>query len=239
MGDPRKQRSKFSGPSHPWNKARIDEEKELGREFGFRNKAEIWKMNSLLRNFRNQAKKIIALRTEQAEKEKELLLKKLKKLGILDEGATVESVLGLTLRDILERRLQSVVFRKGLARSMLQARQFIVHEHIKIGDKKITAPSYLVSVSEESMINYAGDSPLTNELHPERIQEEKVPKKPEAAEGESKEEKTEDASKKKAKKKVKKKSAKKEEKAEEKESAADVSAPEAPAQEAKEEKGEE
>lgn len=180
MGDPRKQRKKYSTPTHPWQRVRLDEERKLKREYGFRNKKEIWKINSMLRNFRNQAKTIIATRTEQADKERELLLKKLIKYGIVDSSATIDSVLGLTLKDLLERRLQTVVYRKGLAKSMLQARQFIIHEHIKVGDKKITSPGYLVTIADEAVISYSEDSPLTDDLHPERIQEEKVPVKEEA-----------------------------------------------------------
>ena len=198
MGDPRKQRTKSSGPSHPWSKPRIDEEKELSREYGFRNKSEIWKMNSLLRNFRTQAKTIIATKTEQSEKEKDLLLAKLKSFGLLDASATVESILGLELKDLLERRLQSQVFRKGFARTMLQARQFIVHEHISVGDKKITSPGYLVKVSEEGQIKFCPSSALDDEMHPERKQEEKLPEKPKEEKSEDKKEEKEAKPKKKA-----------------------------------------
>ena len=182
MGDPRKQRSKFSTPVHPWQKERIDEEKELIKEYGFKNKQEIWKMGSLLRNFSNQAKKLSALKTEQNEKEKIQLLNKLKSLGLLQEAADLDDVLELSLKDISERRLQSVVFRKGLARSMKQARQFITHEHISVSGKKISSPSFLVSKDQEGQIGFAPDSDLTDEMHPERIKEEKLPKKPEKKE---------------------------------------------------------
>ena len=172
MGDPGKHRSKIATPSHPWQKERIDTEKALTREYAFRNKSEIWKMNSTLKNFFIQAKRIIANKTEQNEKEKVLLLKKLSRLGIIDENADIEDVLGLSVQDVIERRLQSVVFRKGLARSMKQARQFITHEHILVNGKKITSPSYLVSVSEENSISFAVSSPFIDEMHPERVQHE-------------------------------------------------------------------
>jgi len=179
MGDPRKQRSKFSGPSHPWQRTRIEEEKEVTKEYGFRSKKEIWKMKSILRNFQTQAKKVIATKTEQGEKEKIQLLKKLNRLGLINEYSSVESILGLTLKDLLERRLQSIVFRKGFAKSMLQARQFIVHEHISIGNKKITMPNYLVDKAEEDLMGFSEISPFLDEMHPERIKQEKLPKKQE------------------------------------------------------------
>ncbi|MCH7902628.1 hypothetical protein IIC68_02645, partial [archaeon] len=59
-------------------------------------------------------------------------------------------ILSLTIKDVLERRLQTLIYRKKMASSLKQARQFIVHEHISVGDKIIKAPSYLVPLLEES-----------------------------------------------------------------------------------------
>jgi small subunit ribosomal protein S4 len=91
-------------------------------------------------------------------------------------GATLDDVLGVRLKNILERRLQTMICRKGLARTMTQARQFIVHEHITVGGKKITAPSHLVTVQEEPTISFVSNSTLASAEHPERI----VQKKPTA-----------------------------------------------------------
>jgi len=168
MGHPKKPKKKYSKPSHPWEKERIEEEKALMIEYGFKNKREMWKVKSMLKKFLEQAKRLSALRTEQAEKEKELLLKKLKRLGILNEKANLNDILNLTFKDIAERRLQTLVFRKGLARSVKQARQFIVHRHIVVDGKKITSPSYIVPVSEEDKISFSPKSPLSSEDHPER-----------------------------------------------------------------------
>lgn len=152
MGDIKKQKKKFSKPSHPWQKDRIEAEKEVLKRYGLRRKNEIWKMDSLLRKFLNRAKTIIAQRSPQSEFEKKQMLDRLYSLGLLKEGARVEDVLNLTLNDIMERRLQTLVVRKHLALTMLQARQFITHEYVVIGAKKITAPSYLVPVREEPKI---------------------------------------------------------------------------------------
>src|SRR3989338_1364038 len=152
MGDIKKQKKKFSKPSHPWQKDRIEAEKEVLKRYGLRRKNEIWKMDSLLRKFLNRAKTIIAQRSPQSEFEKKQMLDRLYSLGLLKEGARVEDVLNLTLNDIMERRLQTLVVRKHLALTMLQARQFITHEYVAIGTKKITAPSYLVPVREEPKI---------------------------------------------------------------------------------------
>lgn len=152
MGDPRRQRKKFSNPSHPWQKERIDAEKEVLKLYGLRRKYEIWKMDSMLKKFLHMAKTAIGERTSQSEIEKGQLLSRLHMLGLLKKDAKVEDVLNLTLKDLLERRLQTLVYRKNMAKSILQARQFITHEHVAVGNRKITAPSYLVSIDEEPQI---------------------------------------------------------------------------------------
>jgi small subunit ribosomal protein S4 len=87
------------------------------------------------------------------DKEKEkTLIEKLIKIGVLKPGNTLEDVLALTVEDILERRLQTIVYRKGLANSLKHSRQLIVHGHVKINGRKITYPSYLVPKEEENKI---------------------------------------------------------------------------------------
>lgn len=168
MGDPKKLRKSYSTPVHPWNAENIKSEKELIKEYGLGNKKELWKMNSILKRYKDTAKKLIAIRTKQGEKERKQMMEKLQQQGLINAGAELDDVLSLEVKDILERRLQSLVFRKGLARSMKQARQFIVHRHVMIGDKKITFPSMVVSREEEGQITFDGNSPLSEEEHPER-----------------------------------------------------------------------
>lgn len=168
MGDPRKIRSKYSGPGHPWRKARIEEEKKLLQEYGLKTKREIWKALSKLKSISSQAKKLIATRGMQGEKEKKQLLMKLQKLGLIKSGAQLDTVLSITLKDLLERRLQTRLVRRNLAKSMKQARQFITHEHVLINSKKISAPSYLVLLDEDATISFAQSSSLANQEHPER-----------------------------------------------------------------------
>ncbi len=148
---------------------RIKEESQLRREYGYKNKTEVWKVQSILRSFRAQARRLIPLTDEQAQLEKRQLLSKLASLGLVNENAQIEDVLALTVRDLLERRLQTLVFRKKLANSVKQARQFITHGHITINGKKITSPAYMVKVSEENGIGFSENSTLASEEHPERI----------------------------------------------------------------------
>ncbi len=169
MGDPKKTRKKYETPHHPWNKDRIEEERVLVREYGMVNKREVYKMRSVLKDFKDQAKKLIALKTAQAEREKQQMLAKLKKLGLLKETSSIDPILELTLRDVLERRLQTQAYKKGLAKTVKQARQFIVHGHVMIAGKKMTSPSYILSTEEEGSINFASHSKLNDVEHPERF----------------------------------------------------------------------
>ena len=177
MGDPKKARKKYRTPSHPWRKERLDEESALAIEYGLKNKKEIWNMNTMHSNFAHQSKKLVTIMTKQAEQEKLQLIKRLKKLGLLKENQDFDDILNITIKDVMERRLQTLVHRKGLAKTMKQARQFITHSHIIIGDKKIESPAYLVSVEEEKNIGFVSQSALSSAEHPERIIKEKNPVK--------------------------------------------------------------
>ena len=168
MGDPKGIRKKYNTPSHPWQRGRIEEEREIVKNYAVKNKKEIWKMNSLLKSFKNEAKKLASLRTQQARKEEALLIRKLIRYGILKEGDALDAVLIISLRDVLERRLQTIVRKKGLARTMKQARQFITHRHIKVGDSVVTSPSYLVLAEEEQSLGFCTRSALGDSEHPER-----------------------------------------------------------------------
>lgn len=180
MGDPKKSRKKYSRPTHPWQKERIEEEKILIKEYGLKNKKEIWKATSLVRQLTGRAKKLSTPTTPQAEKEKTELLRKVESLNLVKADPDLDDVLGLNPRVVLDRRLQTVVLKKGLARSIKQARQMIVHEHITIGETKITVPSYLVSKTEEPHIGFTPNSSFFKTDHPERIPlEKKAPKKKE------------------------------------------------------------
>ena len=237
MGSPKKHRRKYSTPTHPWQKSRIEEEKELLKEYGLKNKKEIWKATSMLRQFKRQAKDLIASRGDQSEKQKELFLNKLNRLNIIQKTDLLDAVLGLGIRDILNRRLQTVVLNKGLARSVNQARQFITHEHIMVGDKKITKPSYMVGVAEEGQLSFANSSSLANAEHPERSTQ----KKPEEIEREAKKKDADKKAKKEEKVKEEKSTETKEEpKAEEKsEEVTEEKTEEKPVEEAKQDKAEE
>lgn len=167
MGHPKKTRKKYQTPSHPWQKDRLEEEKILMKEYGLTNKKGLWKTDSNLRKVKRQAKKLITSTTEQGQKEKQQLLLRLFKYGLAQKTSKVEDILELTTKDFLERRLQTLVFKKGLSRGIKQARQFITHGHIFVNNKKVTVPSYFVSIDEENKISYNPTSSLSKDDHPE------------------------------------------------------------------------
>lgn len=160
MGDPKKPRKKWQGPKHPWIKERLVREIELMGKYGLRNKKELWRLETLARYFRHRARGLLALPPEIREKEEKSLLARLYELGVLPDNATLDDVLGLNAEHFLERRLQTIVFRKGLARSIHEARQLIVHGHIAIAGRRMRSPGYLVKREEEDLVDYTPTSPL-------------------------------------------------------------------------------
>ena len=137
------------------------EELEFLGKYGLRNKREFWKMRTMLGNWRRIARQSRTLSKERAAEVQDTLSKKLIRLGVVGPEARFEDVLSLTVEDLLKRRLQTIVFEKGFAKTIYQARQFIVHGHIQVVGKKINAPSYIVKREEEDFIGYAPSSPLT------------------------------------------------------------------------------
>lgn len=172
MGDPKFPRKKYDRPSHPWEAERIKAENELLSKYGLKNKKELWRAQSFLSSIRGRARELQALvryGNKQAIKEKDELLARLGRLGLLPlEGASLDDVLALDTEAVLSRRLQTIAYVKGLAFNPRQARQFIVHGHMSVAGRAVRAPGHLVSRIEEPTIGYDGRSPLANDLHPAR-----------------------------------------------------------------------
>ena len=168
MGDPKKSKKKYSTPLHPWKKERIDKEREMVKQYGLKNKTEIYKSESKARKFASLAKNLIRdKRKKQAQIETKQLLDKLTKYGFIKQESKLENVLEITITNILNRRLQTLVFKKQLANTIKQARQFISHGHIIVNNKKITIPSYMISLEEESTIGFSSSSQYNDKDHPE------------------------------------------------------------------------
>jgi small subunit ribosomal protein S4 len=171
MGKPKFSRKKFETPSHPWQEARIQEENELVTKYGLKNKKEIWKAETRLRRYRSQARELLASIStgdEQSKKESKQLIDHLSRINILPPNSTLDDVLALETESILSRRLQTITYLKGFSSTPKQARQLISHGHVAVNGRKVTVPGYIVTKSEEGEIDYTGDSPLNDAMHPAR-----------------------------------------------------------------------
>lgn len=181
MGDPRKFSNKYEKPKRLWDESRLKEEGELRRSYGLKNMRELWVIGQELKKARRDARRLLSLSEEERRKDMAKLIGKLHRLAILPRDAKLEDVLSLSVKDILERRLQTRVVRKGLAKTMAQARQLITHGFISIGGRKISSPSYLVSSDEDARISYSRPIQLEPRA-PVEVAEEKEEKAGEAAE---------------------------------------------------------
>ena len=169
MGYPGKSRKSYSRPRTPWQAERIAQEVEVVKSFGLRNKRELWKAQAVLRKYRQASRSLLAaVAVGQAPPEADAILNRLKRLGMLKEDGDLDAILSMKVTDVLERRLQTQVYRQGLANSLKQSRQFITHGHIQISGRRVTVPGYLVKRGDEMTIDYYMGSPMAREGHPER-----------------------------------------------------------------------
>ncbi|MFP4632632.1 MAG: 30S ribosomal protein S4 [Halobacteriota archaeon] len=166
MGYPGKNVKQFETPNHPYQGERIGDEHALVEQYGLKNKQELWNAESELRRYRREARRLLG--AEDVGDEADQLLGRLRRYGVLGSESTLDDVLSLEVTDLLERRLQTVVHRKGLANTARQARQFIVHGHVAVDGRRVTVPGYDVEVEEEPLVDFHERSPLSEELHPER-----------------------------------------------------------------------
>lgn len=168
MGDPKKQRKKYETPRHPWRRDQLDIELTLMGEYGLRNKRELWRYKTMLSEMRGIARSLLAKSGSERERSEHEFLTRLRRMGLAGDTTTVDDTLDLDIRDLLERRLQTVVFRGGLAGSPSQARQLISHGHIWVAEHVVSVPGYMVARADEERVRYAAESPLAKSDHPAR-----------------------------------------------------------------------
>jgi small subunit ribosomal protein S4 len=147
----KKQEKKFERPTKAWDKVRIDEERKIMQSYGLRRKKELWRAESILRDYRRLARELSGKKDKEKEK---ILLDKLFKMGLISKEADLDDVLALKIENILDRRIQTMVFRKGLAKTAKEARQFIVHGHISFEGRRVKWPSTLVQLGGEEKISF-------------------------------------------------------------------------------------
>ena len=168
MGDPKKQHKTYTTPRVPYDTEMFMEELKLLGAYGLRNKHELWRVRTELSTLRRRARGLLAQTTAERERQEKEMIGKLHKMGLVQENGTLDDILTLSIEDLLERRLQTFIYRKGMAKSLWQARQFISHGHISISGKEVRVPGYHVLIDDEKSINYTDVSPYSNKDHPLR-----------------------------------------------------------------------
>ena len=143
----KRKHKQYSRPKRPFDKKRFEEEAEIKKEFGLKNKKEIWKSDAKIKSIREKAKKLISSNEEEQKK----LFEKLQKIGL--KVNSIADALGLEKKDYLKRRLQTMVFEKKLTPTINTARQKITHKKVLVNGKIIGSPSYIVPVLLENKIS--------------------------------------------------------------------------------------
>lgn len=153
----------YKVPRRPYVKARLDHEMQLAGKYGLRNKTEIYRVNYTLARIRKAARELLTLEPTDPKRlfEGNALIRRLIRIGVLDKTKTkLDYVLGLKVEDFLERRLQTVIVKLGLAKSIHHARVLIRQRHIRVGKQLVDIPSFMVRLDSEKLIDFATTSPL-------------------------------------------------------------------------------
>jgi small subunit ribosomal protein S4 len=166
----KKLKKQYETPNTGWNEERINREDQLREDYGLKNKREIYKAQSQLRSFRRQARKLIAAEdSEEAEKE---VIKKANDLGLIRENDGLEGLLTLNVTDILDRRIQTAVNRRGYSDTPRHARQMVVHGHVYVDGERVNTPGYLLTQEEEEELEVRMPEPEEDDEEAESEPEE-------------------------------------------------------------------
>merc|ERR1712026_328727 len=153
----------YTTPRRPFEKARLDQELKLVGEFGLRNKREVWRVKYTLAKIRSAARELLTLEEKDPKRlfEGNALLRRLVRTGVLAEDKMkLDYVLALKPEDFLERRLQTQVFKLGLAKSVHHARVLIKQRHIRVRKQVVNIPSFIVRLESQKHIDFSLKSPF-------------------------------------------------------------------------------
>ena len=153
----------YKTPRRPFEKERLDNEMQIIGKYGLKNKREVWRVQLTLARIRKAARELLTLDEKDPRRifEGAALMRRMVRYGLLGEDENkLDYVLGLTLHKFMERRLQTVLARKNIGKSIHHARVLIRQKHIKVGKNIVNSPSFLVRIQSEKSIDYKPSSSL-------------------------------------------------------------------------------
>merc|ERR1712090_62488 len=120
-------------------------------------------MGNTLAKIRSAARELLTLEEKDPKRlfEGNALLRRLVRIGVLAEDKMkLDYVLALKTEDFMERRLQTQVFKLGLAKSVHHARVLIKQRHIRVRKQVVNIPSFIVRLDSQKHIDFALKSPF-------------------------------------------------------------------------------